>query len=177
MTDSVQNTQSILPTLCKLRYFFLFRWVWNVFFVHSLSGSCYYIKNEKAGNFVRLLDRVTHRKRPKFPNLTHRMATIFTDLSRYLTAIVQKSVVIQHILLPFICTLENCSRTDFGFLHMTRIDISVLFGHVRSQTLPHYDWLLSNGEYVKRISTLLSFLQLLTIILLELDVTLQMIFL
>ena len=37
-----------------------------------------------------------------------------------------------------ICTLENCSRTDFGFPHMIRTDMSVLFGHVRSQSLPRY---------------------------------------
>ena len=41
-----------------------------LFSVHS-SGLCYLIKNEKAGNFVCLLDRVTHRKRLKSPIFHH----------------------------------------------------------------------------------------------------------
>ena len=34
-----------------------------------------------GGNFVRLLDRATNKKRPKSLTSTHGMATIFTDLT------------------------------------------------------------------------------------------------
>ena len=46
-----------------------------------LAASHHYIKIEKAGNFVRLLDTVAHRKRPNSPISTHRTATIFTQLT------------------------------------------------------------------------------------------------
>ena len=96
-------------------------------------------KNEKAGNFVRLLDRVTHRKRPTLPISTHRNATIFRDLAlKIFDHIRSKKSSWSNTFYRFICTLENCSRTDFGFPHMIRTDISVLFGHVKSQTLLRY---------------------------------------
>ena len=67
-----------LLTLCKLCYFFISMGFGTVFVVHSSSGSYLYcIRDEKAGNFVPLMDRVNHRKQPKSPISTHRMATIF----------------------------------------------------------------------------------------------------
>ena len=61
--------------MCKLWYFFSFRLVLGRVLLCILNGtSHHYIK--KAGNFVRLLDRVTNRKQPKSPISKHLMAII-----------------------------------------------------------------------------------------------------
>ena len=46
-----------------------------------VAASDHYVKNDKPVNFVRLLDRVANRKRPKSPIFTPRTATIFTHLT------------------------------------------------------------------------------------------------
>ena len=101
----------------------------------------YYIKYEKAGNFVDLLDRATFRKVPNTPISTHRMAIIFTDLTLeifdhicsknrrdptlFTTLSVHLKIVVQLILVfP---------------IYMIRTDISLLLlWHMTSQTLPRY---------------------------------------
>ena len=86
---TVKKYKCIMLTLCKLSYFFLFGWILRRFL------SC--IIHAASRHFVRLLDRVAHRKRPKSSVSTHRMA-------RYLTK-------------PYIRKLWS-RRTDFGSCHI-----------------------------------------------------------
>ena len=109
----------------------------TVFVVHS-SGACYYIKDEKAGNFVRLLNRNTHKKRPKSPIFTHRIyrnnfhRPNCQDVCPHSFQKLSWSNTFYHLF----CTLENCTRTDFVFLHLIRTNITILFEHVTSQSSP-----------------------------------------
>ena len=91
----------------------------TVFVVHSSSGSCYYIKNEKAGIFVPPNGQSHPQKTAKishfyasYGNHFHRRNS--QDIWPHSFKKSSWSSTFDYI----IRSLENCSQTDFDFPHV-----------------------------------------------------------
>ena len=95
----------------------------TVFVMHSSCGLAkLHKKLKKAGDFVRLLDRVAQRKRPKSPYNFYASYCnhFYRSNSQNIWPHSFRKSSWSNAFYYLIHTFENCSRTDFGFRHMIR---------------------------------------------------------
>ena len=125
-------------TLCKLCYFFSFRWVWDGFCRAFLIRRLVLLHKEWKGRQLRLAPGQSQQK--KTAKNSHFYVSYGNHLHRPNSQDIwphsfEKSSW-SNKLYYLICALEIVVELIFGFPHIIQTNVSVLFRHLISQSLP-----------------------------------------